>query len=744
MAASKSMASDVKGMEEITSGLTRTVLADNAVTTSLAVATSTEVDEVDAIANCLGHTILGEGADQRLATLPAGAEKAVEGEDPEVEMDSARAAKKVDKGKGRQTREEQAMNALGAACSNWSLWNDNEAEAQREAQRLREQIQKDHQDKIRAFEVAEAKRQTNEDLDAFTRQWQADLDAARVKQMRRRARKERDEEAASQLRLAAEAEAIALAERRANQERRMQEEALAAQAQRESDDRARFELSQVYDRIFAENNAIAIAQANAQKAQRQQQRQEAELIAQYHEVVARQAQQAELERRQQEELYLLQQRLAEQHQAYPQGEQVAESTEEMDTAQEGDAFEGTEMDTAPEMEASGGAEMDWEQVEERTPLPAEPLIPSSQSIQPPNPLAAEPSAPIQESQSPGTSFLGDGPESQVLQPEASSSQAAEERPIEANATPATAAAEARAAAEAKAAADAEAEAEAAVAAEAEAEAEAEADAEATAAAEAAEPEPEPAVPTAPAIVVQLPPCAATSPPPPAPSLAPEPSIPETIKIVFKRTVHNPTLAALRPAISAWSPLGRLLSQQRSIRRVVLPQVLGKRAREDWENNGRDKKKAKVEGELRLEVGGKRKREAEEFPGNKRVMRGRILGRALAIPGSRFAASPSIASPLTLAPASTPENAPPSPPPAAPSPPPPSAGQPRLVNPHRGLAEAIELYNDLPTLRAEIEWMRTQRTSQKETRGKKVPTDKTAKRTVTPASYWSKYRENLSR
>ena len=731
------MASDVKGMEEITSGLTRTVLADNAVTTSLAVATSTEVDEVDAIANCLGHTILGEGADQRLATLPAGAEKAVEGEDPEVEMDSARAAKKVDKGKGRQTREEQAMNALGAACSNWSLWNDNEAEAQREAQRLREQIQKDHQDKIRAFEVAEAKRQTNEDLDAFTRQWQADLDAARVKQMRRRARKERDEEAASQLRLAAEAEAIALAERRANQERRMQEEALAAQAQRESDDRARFELSQVYDRIFAENNAIAIAQANAQKAQRQQQRQEAELIAQYHEVVARQAQQAELERRQQEELYLLQQRLAEQHQAYPQGEQVAESTEEMDTAQEGDAFEGTEMDTAPEMEASGGAEMDWEQVEDRTPLPAEPLIPSSQLIQPPNPLAAEPSAPIQEPQSPVTSFLGDDPESQALQPEASSSQAAEEPPIEANATLATAATEARA--EARAAAEAEAEADAAAAAEAEAEAEAVAEATAAAeAAEAAEPDPDPAA-AAPAIVEQLPPRAATPPLPPAPALAPAPSIPETIKIVFKRAVPNPTLAVLRPAISAWSPLGRLLSLQRSIPQVVLPQVLGKRAREDWDDNGRDKKKAKVEGELRLEVGGKRKREAEEFPGNKRVMLGRILGRALAVPGSRFAASPSTASPPTLVPTSTPENAPPSPPP--------HAGQPRPVNPHRGLAEATELYNDLPTLRAEIEWMRTQRrlnTSQKETRGKKVPTDKTVKRTVTAASYWSKYRENLSR
>ena len=216
-------------------------------------------------------------------------------------------------------------------------------------------------------------------------------------------------------------------------------------------------------------------------------------------------------------------------------------------------------------------------------------------------------------------------------------------------------------------------------------------------------------------------------------------------------IPNPTLAALRPTISACYPLGRLSSQQRSIPQVVLPQVLGKRAREDWEDGGKDKKKAKLEGELRLEVGGKRKREAEEFPGNKRVMLGRILGRALAIPGSRFAAIPSVTSPPAFTPTSTPPNAPSTPPAPvpslpAPSPPPPPADQPRPVNSYRGLAEAIELYNDLPTLRAEIEWMRAQRrlnTSRKETRGKKTSIDKAIKCTATPTSYWPKYGENLS-
>lgn len=148
-------------------------------------------------------------------------------------------------------------------------------------------------------------------------------------------------------------------------------------------------------------------------------------------------------------------------------------------------------------------------------------------------------------------------------------------------------------------------------------------------------------------------------------------------------------------------------------------------------------KAQQDGELHLEVGGKRKREAEAFSANKRVM----LGQILAIPGPRSAASPLIASPPTLAPTSISPNVPPSQPHPIPSPPL-SAGQPLPVNSHRGLVEAIELYNDLPTLRAEIEWMRAQhelRAAQKETQGKKSLIDMTI---ATPASNWSRYRQNI--
>ena len=134
------------------------------------------------------------------------------------------------------------------------------------------------------------------------------------------------------------------------------------------------------------------------------------------------------------------------------------------------------------------------------------------------------------------------------------------------------------------------------------------------------------------------------------------------------------------------------------------------------------------------VGGNRRLEDDELPDKKRPM----LSRALAVPSSRFAASKSLtyadsAAPPTLASTSTPPN----PGPSTPSEPPPPAPEPLPANPHRGLAEAIKFYSDLPTLRAEIAWMRFQpqiATSRNEIRGKKTPVDKKAfKRTVTQTS-----------
>lgn len=75
-----------------------------------------------------------------------------------------------------------------------------------------------------------------------------------------------------------------------------------------------------------------------------------------------------------------------------------------------------------------------------------------------------------------------------------------------------------------------------------------------------------------------------------------------------------------------------MSQQIAIPKASLPQVLAKRVNEGGEDGGPVKKKARLDEELGLEVGGEKKRESEVLAGNKRVMLGRILGRGLAYQG----------------------------------------------------------------------------------------------------------------
>ena len=691
----------------------------------------------------MGQAILGEDENQRLATLPAGGQKAPEKEDQGAKLPSAE-NQIAEKATRSQTKErEDAIDALGAAYSSWSLEDDTDAKARREAQLRREQIQKTHGDKIEALKNAEAKRRADEECDTFERQLKAKIDGARLKKMKRKARKEKDQEAARELRVAAEAEAIAIAERRARQERRAHEEALNVQAKREADNRARQELSEAYNKIFCNTT---IAESNARQAQTQQQR-EAELIAQYHEVATRQAQFAELQRRQQEELYLQQHhaQLAElerrqqeelflqQHYAHLRNRQVNENVES--------------MDTAPEMEPSWGTEMEWEMEEEQSRLPAELLPPFS----PPTP---RPSAPVQSLPSSliAAKETGNKAKAENFSPH-SFSQSATMVPTVATAKPEPAARtpfHLPPLREALKARRIDTGSQAPVASPAQLAAQV-----ATLQPSLAPAQPLPAVP----------PVASPPPPPPPPQLKPTPtplapppplarparptpSIQRALTIVFKkRAVENSTLVAIRPTVNACSPLGRLLSQHKGIPKVTLTQVLGKRARQDVGEGGRDKKMPKFKEEIQFQIGGKRKREDEEFPGKKRAFR----SRALAVPCSRFAASRSDNSavlPPTPALNSTPPNHPPTPGACTPSAPPPTVLEPLQINPHGGLAEAVDFYNDLPTLRREIAWMRAHRqvaTSREETQSKKTSICKEAtKRTVTRDSYWSKYRENLSR
>ena len=724
---------DASNIEAITSGLTNTVLGDDVVKTDITTEASTKVDEVDAIASHLGKTMLGEDTP---ASNPA-------------DIAPKKAEEELDEG----------IDALGAACGSLSLDND-DVEAQRQAQLLRDQIEKEHAEKMRALANAEAIRRNDAQLDQFTRQFQADLDALKVKEMKRKAHKEKDKEAKRQLRVAAEAEETARAQRRAEQERRMQAEAQAAQAKQESDDRDRLELSQIYENFRA---SAAIAQANADEAYRQQQLREAELVAQYRDAVARQ-QLADVERRRREELFLQhqlaeqqrlaeqqwlaeqqhlaeQQNLAEHYNAYPQGEQVSQGADEMDVVPaEGENWEGTEMDTAPEMEAAIRTEMDWEQMEEQTPLLAEPLLPLAQPME----LSLEPQA----SSSRAAEGALEMPKADNVDASSHASTVADNisgPPSAAEPNTATIDQQPVQGLADEDASSAATEVPETIALSPSANALPPPPPPPRAVTPPPPPAPIPAPITPSAVVLPPPPSAVTPPSPPAPKPAPITTSQKAIQIVLKRVVPNPALAALRSTVSSWSPLGRLLSQQKPISQVALPQVLGKRAMEEREDNGRDKKKAKLGGEFKFEVGGKRKREDETFPGKKRVLSNR---RVLVVPCSRLAVTPS-AKPPTSTPTSTPANSHPPPAPSSPSPSPPPlpAVQTLPANHQPGLAEAIEFYNDLPTLRAEIAWMRAQRlnTSVKETRGKKIPNNKRAiTRTATPASYWSRYRENLSR
>lgn len=201
-----------------------------------------------------------------------------------------------------------------------------------------------------------------------------------------------------------------------------------------------------------------------------------------------------------------------------------------------------------------------------------------------------------------------------------------------------------------------------------------------------------------------------------------PPTPEVLEADLPRAPINPVI---RPTVYPWSPLGRLLSQGQSIPQVVQAQVLGKREREDMDEAEPPKKKAKLEGEFQSQVGKKRKREDEEFlPERKRTR-------------LDLAPAPTLAPPIV--PASGVADPPKTPPPTQPV----TTAIPLPANRSGSMAETIAFVNDLPTLRAEIAWMRAYRNTGKATRGKKTHTvNPIIKRAPTRADpgYWEKYRE----
>lgn len=210
----------------------------------------------------------------------------------------------------------------------------------------------------------------------------------------------------------------------------------------------------------------------------------------------------------------------------------------------------------------------------------------------------------------------------------------------------------------------------------------------------------------------------SSPLPSAPPPSPSPPSPPTRAVLVVAIPRAPINPVIRPTVHPWSPLGRLLSQGQSIPQVARSQVLGKREREDMDEAGPEKKKAKLEGEFQYQVGRKRKREDEnDLPEKKRAR----LDPALPTLAPPVVPATGLGSSTTL--------------PTQPI----TAAIPLPANLSSGLAETIAFVNDLPTLRAEIAWMRSHRTfenSGKATQGKKTRTNPSIK-----PGYWEKYREN---
>lgn len=207
-------------------------------------------------------------------------------------------------------------------------------------------------------------------------------------------------------------------------------------------------------------------------------------------------------------------------------------------------------------------------------------------------------------------------------------------------------------------------------------------------------------------------------PPSAPPPSPYPPSPPTRPVLVVAIPRAPINPVIRPTVHPWSPLGRLLSQGQSMPQVVRSQVLGKREREDMDEVGPEKKEAKLEGEFQYQVGRKRKREDEDdLPEKKRVRLDPALPTLAppVVPAIGLGSSTTaLTQPIT-------------------------AAIPLPANLSSSLAETIAFVNNLPTLRAEIAWMRSHRTfenSGKATRGKKTRTNPSIK-----PGYWEKYREN---
>lgn len=365
---------DVEGIDAITSHLTQTNLAEE--TTRPAIEPPTGKAEMDAITNCLSQTALKEDRidgeaddeeDEDSLFLPEGPVS------EEVrQRQAAEAAVEATAAKQRE-EDEQTSAVLSTACDMWSIDNNEEAKAKREAQRIQDRLQQEHDNRVQVLEAAEARRRADANHAAAWKKWVEDKAKARLLAANRAAQEAEEEEAGQKL---AHADALAIQNALQTEalEREWQEQARANQAKEEADNRLRQEWSQARDNVIAALNA-ASAEGNTRGGQYWQQ-QQAESLAHYEAVVSGRAENATPLQQQQQHNHQQQQ---------PQQHLGCFFFDDMEITSDEEIGDGTftAMDTTSNTEGVGETIMDWEPVEEVMLLPAQPRLPLVPLTEPP-------------------------------------------------------------------------------------------------------------------------------------------------------------------------------------------------------------------------------------------------------------------------------------------------------------------------------------------------------------------------
>lgn len=425
----------------------------------------------------------------------------------------------------------------------WSIENNEEVKAKREAQRIQDRVQQEHDNRVQVLEAAEARQRADANHAAAWKKWVEDKAKARLLEAYRAAQEAEDEEAGQKL---AHADALAIqnALQTETLEREWQEQARANQVKEEADNKLRQKWSQ----------APTLTPGGGKYWQQQQ----AESLAHYEAVVSGRAESATMLQQQQQHHHQQQQ---------PQQHLGCFFFDDMEITSDEETGEGTftAMDTTSNTEGVGETIMDWEPVEEEMPLPAQPRLPLVPLTEPSRffgqaatlvPTAASLADLATPLRLPSFGEALKAFRTSTLTPTSPPSSVPPPSPAASPSPPPP-------------------------------------------------PSPPPVpLPLAPPPPSPPPAPLPLAPPPPSPPPASLPLPPPPRKVLKIALPQAPIRPANRPIVHPWSPLGRLLSRGQPFPQVAQKQVLGKRERVKKDEVGPETKKAKLNGNFSTRLGGR--------------------------------------------------------------------------------------------------------------------------------------------